>query len=54
VSNRGQDTATDVVVADPLAGGLTLVSAAATQGSYDRTSGLWSVDTLANGASDVL
>jgi uncharacterized repeat protein (TIGR01451 family) len=54
VSNRGQDAATDVIVADPLAGGLTLVSVAPTQGSYDGTSGLWSVGTLANGASDVL
>jgi uncharacterized repeat protein (TIGR01451 family) len=54
VVNNGPDTATNVVMADPLPPGLTLVAAAPSQGSYNGTTGVWTVGTLASGASAVL
>src|SRR5262249_49638044 len=44
--NHGPNTATDVIVSDPLPAGLTFVSATASQGSFDHTTGLWTVGTV--------
>jgi uncharacterized repeat protein (TIGR01451 family) len=49
VSNAGPDDATGVQVADVLPAGLTFVSTAATQGSYDAATGEWLVGALAVG-----
>jgi uncharacterized repeat protein (TIGR01451 family) len=43
LSNAGPDTATSVVVAEPLPEGLTFVSATASAGSYDSAQGRWNV-----------
>lgn len=51
VHNNGPDAATDVTVTDPLAAGLAFLSATATTGSYDSGIGLWSVGSLAVGAT---
>jgi uncharacterized repeat protein (TIGR01451 family) len=51
VSNLGPDPATNVVLADRLPSGLSLVSInQITQGTYDRATGRWTVGTLAPGA----
>ncbi|HMF95002.1 MAG TPA: hypothetical protein VKE96_11940 [Vicinamibacterales bacterium] len=42
-SNRGPNAATGVTVADALPAGLSLVSATASQGVYDATTGIWTV-----------
>jgi uncharacterized repeat protein (TIGR01451 family) len=54
VSNLGPDTATDVVVMDPLPAGLVFVSATPSQGTYAPASGVWMVGTLPAGASATL
>lgn len=54
VNNAGPDAATGVVVGDKLPAGLSFVSAAPSQGSYDAASGDWSVGSVANGASATL
>lgn len=54
VSNAGPDGATGVVVADPLPVGLSFVSAAPSQGSYNAASGDWGVGSIANGSSATL
>ena len=41
VTNSGPDKATDVRVLDLLPAGLTYVSAVASQGSYDASTGVW-------------
>ncbi|MFM7292884.1 MAG: isopeptide-forming domain-containing fimbrial protein, partial [Planctomycetia bacterium] len=46
VSNRGPDTATNVVVNDNLPAGLIFVSATPSQGSYDAGTGVWAVGTV--------
>jgi uncharacterized repeat protein (TIGR01451 family) len=53
VTNHGPDTATDVLVADPLPPGLVLIAAVPSQGSVSGAV-VWSVGTLANGATAVL
>ncbi len=50
VSNIGPAATSGIVASDILPAGLVFVSSSATQGSYDKTTGLWSVGTLANGA----
>ena len=52
VTNIGPDTATAVTVADTLPVGLTFVSSSAGFGSY--VGGVWTVGSLANGASATL
>ena len=54
VTNRGPDPATDVVVSDPLPAGLSFVSAAPSQGTYDSATGVWAVGTLPNGVTATL
>jgi uncharacterized repeat protein (TIGR01451 family) len=54
VTNHGPAAATDVMVADPLPAGLTLIASAPSQGVFDAASGVWFVGTLANGASAML
>lgn len=54
VTNNGPGIATGVVVNDQLPTGLTFVSAIPSQGTYTASSGVWTVGTLANGASATL
>jgi uncharacterized repeat protein (TIGR01451 family) len=44
--NNGPDTATNVQVTDLLPAGLTFVSATPSEGSYDSTTGVWTVGTV--------
>jgi len=53
VKNNGPDNATGVQVDDHLPAGLTWVSDDAS-GAYNKTSGIWTVGNLANGASRTL
>ncbi len=50
-TNNGPGTAPSVVVADSLPAGLTFVSAAPEQGTFDSTTGQWSVGALAPGVT---
>ena len=43
LSNAGANNATNVTVQDLLPGGLTFVSATASQGSYNSATGVWTV-----------
>ncbi|MCZ2127954.1 MAG: DUF11 domain-containing protein [Anaerolineales bacterium] len=52
--NNGLDSATNVKVRDLLPSGLTYVSHSQSNGSYDRTSGIWTLNSLANGATATL
>jgi len=54
VTNTGPATATNVQITDLLPLGVTYQSYSATQGGYASGSGLWTVGTLANGASATL
>src|SRR5262249_29251263 len=54
VANRGLNTATNVVVNDLLPAGLTFVSATPSQGTYNNVTGIWTVGTLARGATATL
>ena len=54
ISNAGPDTATNVTASDQWPSGLQFVSAGASQGTYDNTTGLWTVGSLANGATATL
>ncbi|MFO1413310.1 MAG: hypothetical protein U1F10_05250 [Burkholderiales bacterium] len=54
VTNNGPNVATGVVVQDKLPSGYSFVGASPSQGSYNPTSGAWTVGTLANGASVTL
>lgn len=51
VSNTGPNSATNVAVQDQLPAGYTFVGATASQGTYTNATGLWTVGTIANGAS---
>jgi uncharacterized repeat protein (TIGR01451 family) len=46
VTNLGADTATNVMLTDVLPAGLVFVSATPSQGSYNDTSGVWTVGTV--------
>jgi uncharacterized repeat protein (TIGR01451 family) len=54
LTNNGPDATTNVAVTDSLPAGVTYVSSSATQGTYSSGTGIWSVASLANGASDTL
>ncbi len=54
VRNNGPADAGSVVVNDLLPAGLVFGSASATQGTYNSTTGDWTVGTLANGATATL
>src|SRR5262249_37781244 len=49
VADAGPDTATGVQLTDLLPAGLTFVASTPSQGTYNATTGLWDVGTLANG-----
>jgi uncharacterized repeat protein (TIGR01451 family) len=51
VTNLGPNAVTNILVADPLTNGLVYVSHAAGAGTYNRTTGVWSVNALAIGAT---
>ena len=51
VTNNGPDTATNVSLIDQLPAGLTYVSDTSAGGTYDPTTGLWTIGNLANGAT---
>ena len=50
VTNRGPDTATNVVVNDLLPAGITFSNSSVSVGSYNRTNGIWSIGAMTNGA----
>src|SRR5262249_43557479 len=52
--NAGPDAATSVTVRDVLPSSVAFVSAAASQGSYSSTSGIWTVGTVNPGAPQTL
>ncbi len=54
LSNSGPDAATSVQVTEHLPSGLSFVSAAPSQGTYDPGAGLWSVGTVAVGSPAML
>ncbi|WP_165784586.1 DUF11 domain-containing protein [Zhengella mangrovi] len=51
VVNNGPDAATNVALTDQVPAGLTFVSATPGAGGYDAATGIWTIGTLANGAS---
>jgi len=53
-TNHGPSPATGAVVTDQLPAGLTFVSATASQGTYDASSGAWTVGNLAASRSALL
>ncbi|WP_396212895.1 hypothetical protein, partial [Flavobacterium sp.] len=53
-SNLGSSNDTDVTVTDLLPTGYTFSSYLATNGTYDNTSGIWTIGNLNNGSSAVL
>lgn len=54
LTNSGPSTATNVQVSDPIPSGLTNATVAVSAGTYDSATGLWSIPSLANGASVTL
>ena len=56
VTNDGPDTATNVSLTDLIPAGLTatVANGGISQGTYNATTGLWSIGTLANGESATL
>jgi uncharacterized repeat protein (TIGR01451 family) len=54
VTNSGPSETTGVAVRAPLPAGLTFVSATASAGSYSSATGIWTVGTLAAGATSTL
>ncbi len=53
-TNRGPSPATGVTIADALPAGLSFVSAAPSQGSYDTATGIWTVGALDSPAQATL
>ena len=53
-TNRGPSPATGITIADALPTGLSLVSAAASQGAYDTATGIWTVGALDSPAQATL
>ena len=54
VNNRGPDVAKDVYVVDRLPSGLVYRSSEASIGSYDATTGVWTIGQLNSGATESL
>ena len=54
LANNGPDTATNVVVSDALPDGLAFSSYVSSQGTYDSGTGLWTIGSVASGASKTL
>ena len=54
VTNNGPDDATDVQVTDGIPDGITYNSSTTSQGTYDPSTDIWNVGTLASGASAAL
>ena len=53
-TNQGPAEAKAVQVTDALPSGVTYLSSSATQGTYNQSTGIWSVGNLANGANATL
>ncbi|MES2141015.1 MAG: ice-binding family protein [Bacteroidota bacterium] len=53
-TNLGTDNGTGVEVTDVLQSGYTYVSSTITAGTFDPTTGVWTIDSLDNGASETL
>ncbi|TWU38935.1 hypothetical protein Q31b_40130 [Novipirellula aureliae] len=51
VANAGPDTASDIVVADPLPGNLSFVRITPDTALYDESTGRWTIPTIASGQS---
>ncbi|MFC1848490.1 DUF11 domain-containing protein, partial [Chloroflexota bacterium] len=54
LANDGPNTATNITITDVIPAGVTYSSHSATHGTYDSSSGLWSISSFANGASATL
>src|SRR5262245_15703794 len=54
LSDQGPDAATGVQVTDLLPAGVSFLSATPSQGSYDSTSGVWTVGTVSPGVPHTL
>jgi uncharacterized repeat protein (TIGR01451 family) len=54
VINNGPDAALNTVVTDVLPSGMQYLSSIASTGSYDPANGLWTIGTMANGATETL
>ena len=54
LKNNGPQTATGVTVNEQLPLGLSYVSSTANAGSYDNVTGIWTVGSILNGATDTL
>ena len=54
LTNQGPDAATGITITDQLPSGFTLVSAVSSQGTYDTSTGLWTITSLANSATATL
>jgi uncharacterized repeat protein (TIGR01451 family)/LPXTG-motif cell wall-anchored protein len=54
LSNAGPDAATNVTVGDLLPAGVTFVSATPSQGTYNSTTGVWTVGTVTTGTPQTL
>ena len=52
--NNGPKNASGVVIGDTLQSGYSYISSTATKGNYSPATGIWTIDTLANGATAVL
>jgi uncharacterized repeat protein (TIGR01451 family) len=54
VANAGPDQATNVAIEDILPAGLTFVSSTPSQGTYNSTTGIWTVGSINSGANATL